>query len=69
MSTSANRRYKRAQERLQKKVNDRFFKRIEGKTPQEIDDIMEQIRIKYNIPQREDVIEIQKPIEIDELRN
>jgi hypothetical protein len=69
MSTSANRRYKRAQARLQNKINEQFFKRIKGKTPQEIDDIMEQIRIKYNIPQREDVIEIQKPIDIDELRS
>jgi hypothetical protein len=69
MSTSPNRRYKRSQERLQNKINNKFFERIKDKTPQEIDDIMEQIRIKYNIPQREDVIEIQKPIDVDELRH
>jgi hypothetical protein len=67
MSTSPNRRYKRSQERLQNKINNKFFKRIKGKTPQEIDDIMEQIRIKYNIPQPEGVIEIQKPIDVDDL--
>jgi len=69
MSTSPERRYKRAQARLQNKINNKFFERIKGKTPQEIDDIMEQIRIKYNIPQPEGVIEIQKPIDINELRS
>ena len=54
MSTSANRRFKRSQERLQKKINDQFFKRIEGKTPEEIAVIMEQIRVKYNIPKPEE---------------
>jgi len=57
MSTSPNRRFKRSQERLQKKINDQFFKRIEGKTPEEIAVIMEQIRVKYNIPKPEEVKE------------
>lgn len=61
MSTSAIRRYKRSQERLQKKINEQFFKRIEGKTPEEIAVIMEQIRVKYNIPKPE-----QQPEEVKE---
>lgn len=60
MSTSANRRFRRSQERLQKKINAQFFKRIEGKTPEQIHEIMEQIRIKYNLDQ------IEKPQFTDE---
>ena len=51
MSTSTNRRFKRSQERLQKKINEQFFKRIEGKSGEEIHAIMEQIRVKYNLDQ------------------
>lgn len=60
MSTSFNRRYKRSQERLQKKINEQFFKRIEGKTPEQVHEIMEQIKVKYNLDQ------IQKPQLVDE---
>jgi hypothetical protein len=49
MSTSFIRRYKREQERLQKKINEQFFKRIEGKTPEQIAVIMEQIKKKYGL--------------------
>ena len=51
MSTSFIRRYKREQERLQKKINEQFFKRIEGKTPEQIAVIMEQIKKKYGLIQ------------------
>ena len=60
MSTSANRRFRRSQERLQKKINEQFFKRIEGKTGEEIHQIMEQIRVKYNLDQ------VVKPQLVDE---
>lgn len=53
MSTSFNRRYKRHQERFKKNINEQFFKRIEGKTPEEIAVIMEQIRVKYNLQKPE----------------
>lgn len=55
MSTSFNRRNKRQQERLQKKINEQFFKRIEGKTPEQIAVIMEQIRVKYGLEKPEPV--------------
>ena len=51
MSTSFNRRYKREQERLQNKINQQFFKRIEGKTPEQVAAIMEQIKKKYGLYQ------------------
>lgn len=57
MSTSANRRFTRSQQRLQKKINEQFFKRIEGKTPEQIAVIMEQIRVKYGIVKPEEVKE------------
>lgn len=65
MSTSPNRRYKRNQERLQSKINQQFFKRIEGKTPEQIHAIMEQIRVKYNIPKPEDQPQFINPVDID----
>ena len=62
MSTSANRRYKRSQERLQKKINQQFFKRIEGKTGEEINQIMEQIRQKYGFEKPEPETQFNNPI-------
>jgi hypothetical protein len=49
MATSANRRYTRQQNRLKEKLNKQFLDRIKGKTPEEIQQILEQIRIKYNL--------------------
>jgi hypothetical protein len=49
MATSANRRYTRQQNRLKEKLNKQFLERIKGKTPEEIHQILEQIRIKYNL--------------------
>ena len=49
MATSANRRYTRQQNRLKEKLNKQFLERIKGKTPEEIQQILEQIRIKYNL--------------------
>lgn len=53
MSTSPTRRYKRSQERLSNKITAQFLERIKGKTDEEIAVIMEQIRVKYNIPKPE----------------
>lgn len=53
MSTSFNRRYKRHQERFQKKIKEQFLKRIEGKSNEEIAVIMEQIRLKYGFEKPE----------------
>lgn len=53
MSSTFNRRYKRNQERIKEKINKELFKRTEGKTPEQIAAIMEQIRVKYNIPKPE----------------
>ena len=58
MSTSPERRYRRSQERLSNKITAQFLARIKGKTPEEIAVIMEQIRVKYNIPKPEE----QQPI-------
>ena len=49
MATSANRRYTRQQNRLKEKINKQFLERIKDKTPEQIQQIMEQIRIKYNL--------------------
>ena len=49
MATSANRRYTRQQNRLKEKLNKQFLERIKGKTPEEIQQMLEQIRIKYNL--------------------
>ena len=65
MSTSQNRRYKRSQERLQKKINQQFLERIKGKSNEEIAVIMEQIRIKYGIPKPEQGPEVLNPIDLD----
>jgi hypothetical protein len=65
MSTSFNRRYKRNQERLQKKIKEQFFKRIDGKTPEEIAVIMEQIRVKYNLQKPEDQPQFLNPVDIN----
>ena len=54
MSTSANRRERRSQERLSNKITAQFLERIKGKTPEQIAVIMEQIRVKYNIPKPEE---------------
>lgn len=53
MSSTFNRRYKREQEKIKEKINKELFKRIEGKTPEQIELIMEQIRVKYKIPKPE----------------
>ena len=66
MSTSFNRRYKRSQERLKKNINQQFFKRIEGKTNEEIAVIMEQIRVKYNLQKPEDEPQFLNPVDINE---
>ena len=65
MSTSFNRRYKRTQERLKKNINQQFFKRIEGKTPEEIAVIIEQIRVKYNLQKPEDEPQFLNPVDIN----
>ena len=49
MATSANRRYTRQQNRLKEKLHKQFLDKIKGKTPEEIQQILEQIRIKYNL--------------------
>lgn len=49
MATSANRRFTREQNRLKEKINKQFLERIKDKTPEQIQKIMEQIRIKYNL--------------------
>ena len=51
MSSTFNRRYKREKERIQKKVNEQFSKRIEGKTPEQMVAIMEQIKKEYGLIQ------------------
>jgi len=56
MSTSPNRRYRRRQERLSNKITAQFLERVKGKTPEEIAVMMEQIRVKYNIPKPEEQI-------------
>jgi hypothetical protein len=67
MSTSFNRRYKRNQERLQKKINEQFFKRIQGKSNEEIAVIMEQIKLKYGFDEPKQPTEdfIIPPIDIN----
>jgi hypothetical protein len=54
MSTSPNRRYRRSQARLSNKITAQFLERVKGKTPEEIAVIMEQIRVKYDIPKPEE---------------
>tara|TARA_R110000868_G_scaffold370916_3_gene634432 strand:+ start:3214 stop:3387 length:174 start_codon:yes stop_codon:yes gene_type:complete len=49
MATSANRRFTREQNRLKEKLNKQFLERIKGKSPEQIQQILEQIRIKYNL--------------------
>jgi hypothetical protein len=49
MSTSFNRRYKREQERILNKINEEFLKRTDGKTPQQVAAISEQIKKKYGL--------------------
>lgn len=49
MATSANRRFIREQNRLKEKINKQFLERIKGKSPEQIHQIMEQIRKKYNL--------------------
>lgn len=51
MSSTFNRRYKREQEKMQKKINEQFLKRIEGKTPEQMSGIMEQLKKKYGLTQ------------------
>jgi len=51
MSTSFNRRYKREQERILNKINEEFLKRIDGKTPEQVAAISEQIKKKYGLNQ------------------
>lgn len=51
MATSANRRYIREQNRLKEKINKQFLERIKGKTPEQVHQIMEQIKLKYNLDQ------------------
>jgi hypothetical protein len=67
MSTSFNRRYKRNQERLKKKINEQFFKRIQGKSNEEIAVIMEQIKLKYGFDEPKQPTEdlIIPPIDIN----
>ena len=49
MATSANRRFIREQNRLKEKLHKQFIERIKGKTPEQIQQILEQIRVKYNL--------------------
>lgn len=50
---SANRRYRRSQERLSNKITAQFLERIKGKTDEEVAIMLEQIRVKYDIPKPE----------------
>jgi hypothetical protein len=65
MSTSFTRRNKRQQDRLRKKINEQFLKRIEGKSNEEIAVIMEQIRVKYNLEKPEEEPQVLNPIDIN----
>ena len=51
MSTSFNRRYKRNQQRITEKINKELFERTAGKTPAQIQAIVEQIKKKYGLIQ------------------
>lgn len=49
MSTTNERRYRRQQERLKQKLHKNFLERIKGKTDEEIVQIMNKIKDKYGI--------------------
>ena len=51
MSTSFNRRYKRNQQKITEKINKELFERTAGKTPAQIQAIVEQIKKKYGLIQ------------------
>jgi hypothetical protein len=69
MSTSAERRYKRSQQRLYAKIEKEFLQRIKGKSTDEVAVILDQIRIKYNLDRfnkpEEEQIEFIQPIDVD----
>ncbi len=49
MSTTSERRYRRQQERLKEKLHKNFLERIKGKNEEEIQVIMQRIKDKYGI--------------------
>ena len=51
MSTSFNRRYKREQQKIIEKINKEVIERTAGKTPAQIQAIVEQIKKKYGLIQ------------------